>query len=425
MTDEEVVGPRRPASTTADDQGVAACAVPSGSPAVALVAHPSVEMYGSDRQCLETVHGLIAAGWAVIAVVPTSTGGTPLRHALDEAGASVRTVGAPVLRRAVLTPVNLVRLVASCITALPTLLRTVRMVDPDVVYVSTLTTPLWIVAGRLAGRRTVVHVHEAEEALPAVVRAALAAPLLLATRIIANSSATKAALQRSLPGIRRRIDVVLNGVPGPERVTAPRTTLDGPVRLVVVGRLSPRKGVLVAVDAVAELRRRSVDARLDLVGAVFTGYEWFETELRARLEAAQLGQFVNLRGLLPSPWAALADADIVIVPSYGESFGNAAAEALLAERPVVASAVQGLLEVVRADEDGVLVPPGDPAAIASAVQQMLAGWPATRRRAAEARAAAESRFSVDRYHREIVEQLAGGERAASSVGARWFRGRAR
>ena len=55
----------------------------------------------------------------------------------------------------------------------------------------------------------------------------------------------------------------------------------------------------------------------------------------------------QLRGLLPSPWPALEDADIVLVPSYGESFGNAAAEALLAERPVVASAVQGLLEVVR------------------------------------------------------------------------------
>jgi glycosyltransferase involved in cell wall biosynthesis len=388
----------------------------TGARGVALVAHPSVEMYGSDRQCLETVRGLVWRGWAVTVAVPPAEGDAPLKDALEQAGAAVVTAYAPVLRRAVLKPANLLRLIASCLTALPRLRRVVRTVDPDVVYISTLTTPLWNVVARFAGRRTIVHVHEAEEALPRVVRSALATPLLLATRIIANSEATRSTLQRSLPVIRRRIAVVLNGVPGPEQPTAPRWTLERPVRLVVVGRLSPRKGVMVAVDALAELRRRGVDARLDLVGAVFAGYEWFEEELRARAETAGLGECVNLRGLLRSPWEALAEADIVLVPSYGESFGNAAAEALLAERPVIVSAVQGLLEVVRDDLDGVLVPPGDPAGLASAVQHMIARWPAARERASAARAAAEVRFSVDRYHREIVEQLSAG--AATAWGTR-------
>jgi glycosyltransferase involved in cell wall biosynthesis len=379
----------------------------TGAPPAVLVAHPSLEMYGSDRQCLETVRGLVDAGWAVTVVVPPPAGQAPLKDALEKAGASVIFASAPVLRRAVLTPTNIVRMIANCVMTLPRLLHIMRDVDPDVVYVSTLTTPLWIFAGRLAKRRTVVHVHEAEEALPAVLRAALAAPLLLATRIIANSGATRSALQRSLRTLRPPVHVVLNGVPGPEAVTAPRSELDGSVRLVVVGRLSPRKGVVVAVDALAELRRRGVDARLELVGAVFQGYEWFEEELRARIESAGLCEFVELCGLLPVAWPALDHADIVLVPSYGESFGNAAAEALLAERPVIASAVQGLLEVVRDDVDGVLVPPGDGAALASAVQQVVAQWPTARARAATARTAAEQRFSASRYRRELVEHLAG------------------
>jgi glycosyltransferase involved in cell wall biosynthesis len=393
------------------------------APPAVLVAHPSVEMYGSDRQCLETVRGLVDAGWAVTVVVPPPEGPAPLKDALEQAGASVVVASAPVLRRAVLTPTNLVRMIASCVTTLPRLLHIVRDVDPDVVYVSTLTTPLWIVAGRLAKRRTVAHVHEAEEALPAVLRAALAAPLLLATRIIANSEATRSVLQRSLRTFRRPVDVVLNGVSGPEAVSAPRRALNAPVRLVVVGRLSPRKGIMVAVDALAELRRRGVDARLDLVGAVFRGYEWFEEEVRARIESAGLREFVELHGLLPSPWPALDHADIVLVPSYGESFGNAAAEGLLAERPVIASAVQGLLEVLRDDVDGVLVPPGDAAALASAVQQVMSHWPNARARAATARTAAELRFSVRRYRREVVEHLAGEVHAACAARTRGCRSR--
>jgi glycosyltransferase involved in cell wall biosynthesis len=387
----------------------------AGARPTALVAHPSLEMYGSDRQCLETVRGLVRAGWTVTAVVPPPDGPAPLRDALVRSGASVVIASAPVLRRSLLTPRNILLLIGNCVTALPRLFRVVRRVDPDVVYVSTLTTPLWLVAGRLNRRRTVAHVHEAEEALPAVLRTALAAPLLLATRVIANSQATRSILRRSLPIYRRPVDVVLNGIPGPDAVSPPRKELDGPVRLLVVGRLSPRKGVRIAVDALDELRRRGVEARLDLVGAVFRGYEWFEEELRARIESTGLDGFVQLHGLLASPWPALEDADIVLVPSYGESFGNAAAEALLAERPVVASAVQGLLEVVRNDYDGVLVPAGDAAALASAVQEMVAQWPITRARAAAARTTAESRFSVRRYHREMVEQLAAEAHAARSA----------
>ena len=111
----------------------------------------------------------------------------------------------------------------------------------------------------------------------------------------------------------------------------------------------------------------------------------------------------------------VAGLSCILVDDIVDSGGTLcnAAEALLAERPVIASGVQGLAEVVRADVDGVLVPAGDPAALASAVQDVVAQWPVACRRATTARAAAQERFSVDRYHREIVDHLAGGVAAVT------------
>jgi glycosyltransferase involved in cell wall biosynthesis len=75
--------------------------------------------------------------------------------------------------------------------------------------------------------------------------------------------------------------------------------------------------------------------------------------------------------------ACLAAADVVALPSLHEGLGVAALEAMAAARPVVASRVGGLAEVVVDGESGVLAPPGDPAALADALRG-LAGDPARR-----------------------------------------------
>ena len=74
--------------------------------------------------------------------------------------------------------------------------------------------------------------------------------------------------------------MIYNGIPDP----GPKEPLPDygrrPFRLVCVGRLSPRKGTDVALDAVGELRRRGHDVQLEICGSPFAGYEWYEEELR-------------------------------------------------------------------------------------------------------------------------------------------------
>jgi glycosyltransferase involved in cell wall biosynthesis len=391
----------------------------------ALVVHPSAELYGSDRVALESARALVEDGWLVTA---TLTADGPLAGLLREAGCEVAVVPAPVLRKSLLSPAGLVRFAVQTARQTPAMLRLLRRARPDLVYVSTVTVPWWLVLARLGRRRVVCHVHEAEEDVPAVVRAGLAAPLLLAHAVVANSEVSRDVVVGAVGRLGKRTTVVYNGVPGPDRATPARPALDPPVRLVLVGRVSPRKGTDVAVEALATLVERGTDATLDLVGDVFAGYEWFSDDVARIAEERGVADRVRRRGVLPEVWGPLAEADVALVPSRVEPFGNAAVEAMLAGRPVVAGATQGLREIVRPGDNGELATPGDALALADAVERLLADWPAAVARADRAREEAEARFSPARYRRDLAElaswTTAGGAGGATGRTPRRAAGRA-
>jgi glycosyltransferase involved in cell wall biosynthesis len=360
-------------------------------------------VYGSDLQLVETVRGVVSTGWEAIVVLPCDG---PLVPLLELAGARVVHVRFPVLRRSTLSPAGLVRLALLLPVFAAGAVRTWRTVRPDRLLVNTLTIPWWLVVGALLRTPTVCHVHEAEVHLPRTLRTALALPLRLATTVVANSRTTATVVQDVVPVVRARTSVVYNGVAAPPRVTPPRVRQQGDeLRLVLVSRLSPRKGIDVALDAVALLRGSGRDVRIRLCGSVFPGYEWFEQQLRSRAAEPDLCGAVDFLGYVARPEEELARADIVLVPSFGESFGNVAVEALLAQRPLVASGVQGLTEIVRDGSTGLLVPAGDAAALAGAVRRLADDPDQAAALAASGIQDARTRFGVERYRREIADRV--------------------
>lgn len=371
-----------------------------------LIAHPSADLYGSDRVMLETIDALIGAGRQVVVSVPA---GGPLVAEIEQRGARVEFCSSPVLRKSALRPVGMVKLLAAAARSVPRSIGVIRRSNASLVLVNTVTVPLWIPVARLTGRPVICHVHEGEASAPKLLKLAIAAPLLLANRLIVNSRFSLGVLTSSVRRLGRKATVVLNAVPGPPQVVAGRAEMTPPLRVLFIGRLSPRKGPDVALESLALLRSRDVDVQLDLLGAVFPGYEWFESELRDFARNRDLLERTVFHGFRPDVWPLIQACDVVVVPSVkDEPFGNTAVEAVLAARPVVVSATSGLREATDGYRCAQQVPPGDPAALADAIEKVYRQWPTFREHAATDAVTAAQRHASATYGAQvcrIVDEL--------------------
>jgi glycosyltransferase involved in cell wall biosynthesis len=363
-----------------------------------LIAHPSADVYGADLQLLESVSGLVEQGWRVAVAVPADG---PLVPMLQARGAEVGFVGFPVLRRANTSAAGFAAMVLAAVLCLPRLLRVIARFRPAVVYVNTVTLPWWLLASRLARRPTICHLHEAESGDNRLVLKALFSPLRLANAVIVISRSTLDAMAAIEPDLRPKAKLIYNGVPQPpdEPQKALRTS---PLRLVVVGRLSPRKAPHLALDAVGRLRQRGYDLRIELTGTAFEGYEWYVRELEERAARPDLDGAVTLLGYTSPIWDVLARADIAVAPSLREPFGNAVVEAQLARRPVVATGALGHTESISDGETGLLVPSEDIEAMAAAIARLVDDPDLADRLAENGRRSAIEKFSTARYRREIA-----------------------
>ena len=206
-------------------------------------------------------------------------------------------------------------------------------------------------------------------------------------RYIAVSRAVKARLE-TLGWPPQRIQVIPNGVDTAsfrrDRDPSLRAALapEAAPLVLVPGRLDAQKGHRHLLRAAAEVP----DATFALAG---------DGPLRAELEgtARRLGiadrvRFLGYRRDVPE---LLAASDLVVLPSLFEGLPLAVLEAMAAARPVIATRIEGVDEVVRPGVNGLLVPPADPAALAAAVRALL-GEPDRARRLAEA-----GRQTVERH----------------------------
>lgn len=192
------------------------------------------------------------------------------------------------------------------------------------------------------------------------------------------------AVERGVP--TQRVHVVANAVKPPTVQARPFDQAGRPPRIVAAGRLHPKKGFDVLVAALARLRDQGLAFDCEIAG---------EGDERARLEGliAQhgLGDRVRLVGWRDDVPAFLATGDVFAFPSHQEGFPLVLLEAMAVGLPAVASAIPGPVEMIADGVDGVLVPPGDPAALARA----LAGLVATPERAAALGLAARAKVLED------------------------------
>ena len=183
--------------------------------------------------------------------------------------------------------------------------------------------------------------------------------------------------------------------------TLPDGWLEGPL-VGVVARLQPEKGVATFLKAAARVSKASPEARFLVVG---------DGPLREELLglAGRLGMEDRVRflGYRTDARALIGLLDVLVVPSLTEGSPLIVLEAMAAGVPVVASAVGGIPDQARHGEEGLLVPPGDPEALAGAMGELLRDPSRARLLGAAGRRRTENEFS----HETLVRRIEGIYRA--------------
>ena len=296
--------------------------------------------------------------------------------------AGVRVIPVPFLERD-MHPVRDIR-------ALTGLIRLIRRERPDIVHLSSSKAGgLGALACRLAGfgraRRPLViltvHGWPFNEPRPAWQRLAifLASWLTarLADRVIVIDTADYRSARRLVPA--DRLTLVSHGIDAPDFLSRPaaRAFLTGRVARPIgpgtaligtIAELTRTKGLLTLVAA-GEFLASGLgppDLKIVIIGA---GEE--RTRLERAIRARRLGGAMFLAGFIPEASRCLKGLDVFVLPSLKEGLPYALMEAMAAGVPAVASRVGGVPDLVADGQTGFIVPPGDAAALASAVAKLL------------------------------------------------------
>lgn len=188
----------------------------------------------------------------------------------------------------------------------------------------------------------------------------------------------------------------------------------GAPTVLFAGVLVHGKGVHHLLDAVPEVRRTVPNARVLIAGAAKDAA--YARELHAQAARQGISGCVEFLGALPQADLArrMAQADVLVLPTLSEAFGLVLLEAMACGTPVVASRVGGTPDLVRDGENGFLVPPGDPRALAERVAWVLSHPAVTATMGQRARAFArafdlEEAFlsGYDRLFQEALRRVRG------------------
>ena len=372
-----------------------------------------LDVGGAERAFVQIAIGLKSRGWAVSVISLRDAG--PLVEPLLQAGIAVEALhcgGATDFRA-----INRMKLALqkNPPAVLLTFLHQANIVGR--------------LAAKLAGVRTVIcGVRVADR------RWAVRFPELLTKQHVTHYVAVSqsvARVHRNICGITPgRVDAIYNGVNLEDidaAVVAPRREIrcheDDQV-ILSVGRLSPQKAPLDIVEAFDELRR------LDPTGhthrkLVFVGDGPLRPALEKLIQKKRLADHVHLLGWRSDVASVMKSATVLVLASKWEGLPNVILESQAAGLPVVASSVDGCMEVIEDGQTGRLFPPGDTRRLAHILQELLGLQNGSHdcqrktlaRLAATARTFATSRFSWERCVEEydaLLRKLQSAESGPSS-----------
>ncbi len=229
-----------------------------------------------------------------------------------------------------------------------------------------------------------------------------------AEHLIAISEGVAASTRARWPQVSDRISTIYNAAFDDVEQAAEASQEPIPIKrghefqLVACGRLTEQKGFCDLIEAM-----RLLADKLD-VGLWLLGTGPLEDELRCQVKAARLEDRITFLGFYSNPLAFFAKADLFVLSSWWEGFGNVLAESMCVGTPVVATDCDyGPAEVTLEGRYGVLVPPMQPTKLAEAVESTLLNRELRRRLSAESlnRASEFSAKKVASDYSKIIQEV--------------------
>lgn len=369
-----------------------------------LFVHQSAELYGSDKTLLLLLQNLNRGMFYPVVILPNDG---PLKEKLLHLNIEVHIAPVLKLHRKMFNPTNLILFIKQIRAGIKAMDLLNKKHHFDIVYSNTLAVLLGIIFASKRDIKHIWHVHEIIES-PRIFKVAFQKMLAFKSNsvIVYNSLATQRFWDIN-DCIKRKSLAIQNGQELKEidfsdsdkkslRKLLFKT--DSEIVIALIGRISRWKGQLVLLEAFKKLIQKEHNIKLVFVGSTPPNQEEFIEKLQIQIKESNLENNVIIVPFQENIAAVWHSIDIAVVPSTEpEPFGLVALEAMLAQKPVVASNHGGLSEIVVNNETGFLVEPTNVQSLANALQLLITNPEMRTNFGANGYKRAKNEFSVKKY----------------------------
>lgn len=333
----------------------------------------------------------------------------PLSSELEKAG--IKIIYAPVIKitRKMFTAKNLFSLPGEYFSSLRIIRDSVKEMNIELVYSNTLAVLIGFLYARKYKLPHIWHVHEIIEH-PKMVTNFFKRLLKskVNSKLIFNSHATQQFWDQSS---KLNAEIVWNGLEKPsdavdsEKIKLLRTATglkEEDIVIGLVGRINRWKGQQLLLDAFSELNHEN--AKLIFVGSPPPNQDEYLNNLTDKIDQRDLHKKVKILPFQNDIWNVWELIDIAIVPSIEpEPFGLVAVEAMLCGKPVIASRMGGLSEIVVHQETGILFESRNSTQLKEALNQLILDQEQRRSMGQKGKQRAEKHFTLERYVSQIQQ----------------------
>jgi glycosyltransferase involved in cell wall biosynthesis len=373
-----------------------------------LFIHQSSELYGSDKTLLLFLTHIDRKLFNPTVILPCNG---PLCSELEKI--DIKVVIAPVLKlyRNMFSFKNIFLFYKDYKKSIKLIDTLHKQTKFHIIYSNTLAVLLGMIYARKRKIKHIWHIHEI------IVHPKLIAdifPKLLnrfADVIICNSNATKNNLIQRIPELASKIKVIHNGIEIKAATNSNQTKEDfgfssSDIVITLIGRISRLKGHKWLINTFLNHLSHIENIKILFVGSPVKGQEYYLEEIESSISKNALVERVKILPFISDLSPIWQITDIAVIPSTeAESFGLVAAEAMLAEKPVVASNHGGLTEIVVHDITGFLIEPSNEIGLSNALFKLISDNDLRVKFGKNGKSRILDEFTVGKYVSKITEIL--------------------